>query len=122
MAKTDTPPANDKKMWKRLLRSVHPDTGGDGELFVWTRELQKYVINEKSEPVEIKYGNPYDWVLVLVPEDLEEDSMVRASPKQMAFIAHLAGFTDKQRYKWYTICDQINLTKDQAKVVIRRLK
>jgi hypothetical protein len=37
-------------MWRRLLRRVHPDAGGDGELFVWVRELQEHVAEDAIEP------------------------------------------------------------------------
>src|SRR5215211_1598373 len=38
-------------MWKRLLRHVHPDAGGDGDLFVWVRELQEHVAGHGIEPL-----------------------------------------------------------------------
>jgi hypothetical protein len=37
-------------MWRKLLRVVHPDSGaGDGELFVWCRNLQAYVADDHLE-------------------------------------------------------------------------
>lgn len=36
-------------MWRRLLRLAHPDTGGDGDLFVWCRHLQEYVTGDHAE-------------------------------------------------------------------------
>jgi len=36
-------------MWRRLLRHVHPDTGGDAELFVWVRNLQEHVAGDSIE-------------------------------------------------------------------------
>src|SRR5215210_3802512 len=38
-------------MWRRLLRLVHPDAGGDHDLFVWVRELQDYVAGDRIEPL-----------------------------------------------------------------------
>ena len=43
MPRTLTYPPTDRSMWRRLLRHVHPDTGGDEELFVWCRYLQEHV-------------------------------------------------------------------------------
>jgi hypothetical protein len=43
-------PPTDAKMWKRLLRLVHPDhSGDDGSLFVWCRELQAHVAGGRVE-------------------------------------------------------------------------
>jgi hypothetical protein len=30
-------------MWRRLLARVHPDAGGDDELFVWAKALEVVV-------------------------------------------------------------------------------
>ena len=38
-------------MWRRLLRRVHPDHGGDSELFVWARALFEYVAGDEVEDV-----------------------------------------------------------------------
>lgn len=46
MSRTATAPLQDKKMWRKLLRVVHPDTHGDAELFVWARELEDRVVNQ----------------------------------------------------------------------------
>lgn len=43
MARTATPAPTDKTMWRKLLRVVHPDVGGDPDLFIWTRELEERV-------------------------------------------------------------------------------
>ncbi len=42
MARANTRPPNDARMWKRLVSRAHPDAGGDHELFIWataTREV-----------------------------------------------------------------------------------
>lgn len=44
MSQTTTPARTDTAMWRRLFLRVHPDQGGDGELFVWARELQERVM------------------------------------------------------------------------------
>ncbi len=43
MARTTTRPPDDPKMWRRLLARAHPDTGGDGELFIWTGAVREVV-------------------------------------------------------------------------------
>src|SRR5215203_3304413 len=50
MPRTLTAPPTDRRYWRRLLRVVHPDAGGDGDLFVWTRALQEYVAGDAIEP------------------------------------------------------------------------
>jgi hypothetical protein len=41
--RTQTHPLDDPRMWRRLLARTHPDTGGDGELFIWTGALKDAV-------------------------------------------------------------------------------
>lgn len=48
--RTATPAPTDRSMWRRLLSRVHPDRGGDGELFVWARELQERVAGGTVPP------------------------------------------------------------------------
>lgn len=43
MTRMATPALNDRSMWRRLFLRIHPDQGGDGELFVWTRELLEHI-------------------------------------------------------------------------------
>jgi hypothetical protein len=33
-------------MWRRLLRRVHPDHGGDGDLFIWAKHLFDHVAGD----------------------------------------------------------------------------
>jgi hypothetical protein len=40
---TLTAPPTDRSMWRKLLRLAHPETGGDGELFIWVRALYEHV-------------------------------------------------------------------------------
>ncbi len=35
MPRTPTLPATDKSMWRRVLARLHPDSGGEHELFLW---------------------------------------------------------------------------------------
>jgi hypothetical protein len=52
MPRTLTAPPTDRSMWRKLLRVVHPDSSpviGDGELFVWCRSLQEYVVGDHLE-------------------------------------------------------------------------
>jgi hypothetical protein len=36
-------PPTDRAMWRRLLARLHPDAGGDDELFVWAKSLEELV-------------------------------------------------------------------------------
>ena len=36
MTHTPTLPPDDRVMWRRVVSRVHPDAGGDHELFIWT--------------------------------------------------------------------------------------
>src|SRR5215204_1345975 len=38
-------------MWRRLIRLVHPDVGGDHDLFIWVRNLQEHVAGDGVEPL-----------------------------------------------------------------------
>jgi hypothetical protein len=48
--KTLAPPVTDRSMWRRLLRTVHPDTHGDAGLFVWCTALHEHVVGDAIEP------------------------------------------------------------------------
>jgi hypothetical protein len=41
--RTPTLPLDEKAMWRRLLARAHPDTGGTGDLFVWTGAVRDAV-------------------------------------------------------------------------------
>jgi hypothetical protein len=43
----------DKRMWRRLLARVHPDTGGSEELFVWTQTLREELCGNASLPESV---------------------------------------------------------------------
>jgi hypothetical protein len=38
--RTQTYPLDDPRMWRRLFARTHPNTGGDGELFIWAGALK----------------------------------------------------------------------------------
>src|SRR5215213_6680580 len=46
-----TSPPTDRRMWRRLLATVHPDRDGDHELFIWIQALQEYVAGDSVEDV-----------------------------------------------------------------------
>ena len=50
MTRTPTLPANDPKMWRRLVARAHPDAGGSHELFVWTGAVRDLVCAPVAEP------------------------------------------------------------------------
>jgi hypothetical protein len=41
-------------MWRKLLRHVPPDTGGDSDLFVWARGLYEHVTGDGIEDVRTR--------------------------------------------------------------------
>lgn len=43
MPRTPTLPPTERAMWRKLLARVHPDAGGDHELFIWARNLHDAV-------------------------------------------------------------------------------
>ncbi len=43
-------PPTDRSMWRRLLALVHPDRGGDHDLFVWASALREHVAGELTDP------------------------------------------------------------------------
>lgn len=49
MARTATPAPTDKRMWRKVYRLAHPDTGGDEAVFIWLRELEQRVAGGLGE-------------------------------------------------------------------------
>src|SRR5215212_9495224 len=45
MTRAPTLPLDDKGMWRRLLARVHPNAGGDHELFIWTGAVRELACN-----------------------------------------------------------------------------
>ena len=76
MAHANTPPPDDRRMWRRVLARCHPDAGGAADLFVWAGGVREFVCredrfhlrNEESAPrayatVEYAERVPYDAAL-----------------------------------------------------------
>jgi hypothetical protein len=51
MPRTLTAPPTNRRYWKRLLRRVHPDGGGDDDLFIWVSALHDHVAGNAIEPL-----------------------------------------------------------------------
>lgn len=47
--RTPTLPADDPKMWRRIIARAHPDAGGDHELFIWTGAVRDLVCARMAE-------------------------------------------------------------------------
>jgi hypothetical protein len=45
----------DRSMWRRLLRLVHPDGSGDHDLFIWTQALYEHVAGDTLEDERSSY-------------------------------------------------------------------
>jgi hypothetical protein len=43
------PHPTDRRMWKRALARVHPDSGGSEALFVWLNNVRGYVLDDTIE-------------------------------------------------------------------------
>ena len=46
MTHTPTLPPDDRGMWRRVVSRVHPDAGGDHELFIWTVAVRDAICGE----------------------------------------------------------------------------
>jgi hypothetical protein len=52
-------PVTDNAMWRKLLAKVHPDAGGEHELFIWTSSVKDHVAGVGIEPRQPSYtGQP----------------------------------------------------------------
>ncbi len=65
------------------------------------------------------HGEPYDSLLVMVPDRVSGSGF--ASDKQLAYIAHLAGFTQEQLLDWLLIARPV-LSPERAHWLIQELK
>lgn len=43
MSRTPTLPPTDQKMWRKLVVRAHPDSGGDHDLFIWSRATMEAI-------------------------------------------------------------------------------
>jgi hypothetical protein len=50
MTRTPTLPADDPKMWHRIIARAHPDAGGDHELFIWTGAVRHLLCARVDAP------------------------------------------------------------------------
>lgn len=54
MSRTPTLPPTDRAMWRKLVARAHPDTGGDHELFIWSRAAMEAICDglqtERPQP------------------------------------------------------------------------
>jgi hypothetical protein len=168
--RTLCPPYTDRGMWKRLLRAVHPDHGGDSEVFIWANHVREQVLDDsiqepkprvEREPpphphnvkeedrIEFDQGMPHAENLDMaasLAEDLDEpyatlfgyladcheapatDHVLRraerhgATYRQLAYIAHLASMSTKQRSQWYRIAEGASVSQRMAGHIIKKLK
>jgi hypothetical protein len=49
MTRTPTLPPNDRQMWRKLIARVHPDAGGEHNLFIWTQEIREHVCTGETK-------------------------------------------------------------------------
>lgn len=133
------PPINDKTMWRRLLRLVHPDTYGDHELFLWVSSLKEAADgNNLSKPKKASTGpvdtkQPFtphhaytstaimhERVLSRLDFSLEDDTL--ATRQQLAKLGKLFGMTQNQRYAWYEVAKKTGVNRAQAKKLIDEME
>ena len=57
MTRTPTLPVTDRSMWRRVLSRVHPDAGGDHELFIWAGAVRDLVCGQGLSPRSAQDGN-----------------------------------------------------------------
>lgn len=50
MTRIATLPVTDNAMWRKLLAKVHPDAGGEHELFIWASSVKDHVAGDRIEP------------------------------------------------------------------------
>lgn len=52
MSRTPTMPPNDHKMWRKLVARAHPDSGGDHDLFIWSRATMEAICAGETDAEE----------------------------------------------------------------------
>lgn len=139
-----TPAVTDRSMWKKLRAVCHPDRAGDEDLFVWVDTLREFVNGEgrfrqrsvprrepppPPHPIDVLLnGYRPVYVVALSPlrgfvdlygsMGLGED----ATPKQVAYIAHLRGMDYGERQGFYEVCKEIGLDRESASWLIEEFK
>lgn len=43
-------PLEDRRMWRRLLAQLHPDAGGDHDLFLFASALREHANSRETQP------------------------------------------------------------------------
>jgi hypothetical protein len=157
-------------MWRRLLARLHPDAGGDGELFTFGQAVREQVTgdgrcdrclahsyseygsstnaSEAKERIDFNpptgdpfehlrmilgvakdVPNPFRDVLLLLIDCPTEDhgrafasQATGASYRQLAYLAHLAGFSDEERQRWYSLAEDLSLSGRHVSHLISTLK
>jgi hypothetical protein len=118
MSKLVAPQPDDRTLWKRLLARVHPDAGGDKDLFTWATKVRELlcVCTLKEEACSKVGGTTY------TPERIALRQCRGASFKQLGYISHLAGLSKEQRGIWYEIARSVPLSEQHAHHLIGKLK
>lgn len=138
----ELPSVQDRRMWRKLLAKVHPDAGGEHELFIWADQVREHCaespaktqkktyspprshnpVREFMDGLQVVYQRPFD---VLANKWMTSGNLgastEEATKPQVAKIAHLCGMSDKHRYGFYGVCEEFGLTKQQASWVIEEL-
>jgi hypothetical protein len=52
--RTLTAAPTDRRMWRLLLRLVHPDVGGSDDLFIWVRSLHEHLAGNGVEDEDVR--------------------------------------------------------------------
>lgn len=152
MPRTSTMPPDDAAMWRTILKRVHPDAGGDYELFIWINNLKETVGNgnlppppppppprqppppprqppprkEDKDSVEVDPTLSFDEITnkALSVDECPFTEVLGAlrgcrgsgrglkgaTYKQLAAMAHRCDMTKHQRYRWYRVAEDIQLS------------
>ncbi len=167
MPRTATHPPDDPRMWRRVLKRLHPDVGGDAEAFVWAGSVRELVCGGDSTRVEnssrayptaeraerVPYDpalafpdefvrltiralsvgqhveDPHRSVLSLLMDCFADDHGRGAAKqergatyKQLAAIAHRAGMSKRERFRWYEVARSVPLSEKHASHILGRLR
>ena len=158
MSRTSTVPPDDAAMWRKVLSRVHPDAGGDHDLFIWISSLKESVGNGDLAPPrpppreppprrpapptedkdsvdvdpELSFDEiteralavneyPYSEVLGVLRTCVGSGRRLKgATYKQLAAIAHRWGLSKSQRYRWYRVAEDVQLSRKHASCIIER--
>jgi hypothetical protein len=82
-------------MWRRLLARVHPDAGGDDELFVWAKSLEKLVRAKAQDVPASRHGGTFQKE-GRIPFDPHTD-FDRISERALQFAPRAFGYGDVLR-------------------------